>query len=292
MQDELDRTIRATLDRAFPALDDVPQSWERIVADAVPPRRTPRERPRRAMFRAVAVGAVAAAVALGVLSVLPDSGPLGNVPGNGPSAVAQAADVIAGSADMILHTVTVTTSTSPDGSTDTGRSEAWSRMSPPYDNREISGDEHLQREIGSTNGRPYAYDAKTGTIATTAEDAVLPEPGRADIDGMHRMRDVMLSLLESGEAHEDGHVTIDGREAIRIVAGGWTLIIDAGSYEPIESSGPADDGTMVTTHFETYEWLPATEANVALTSVVAQHPDAPVEPGGITVEGFGGPKGQ
>jgi hypothetical protein len=65
-----------------------------------------------------------------------------------------------------------------------------------------------------------------------------------------------------------------------------TLLVDADTYEPIEWSVVADDGTVETSRIQTYELLPTTEANLALTSVTAQHPDARRRVG-ITVEGVG-----
>jgi hypothetical protein len=105
---------------------------------------------------------------------------------------------------------------------------------------------------------------------------------------VERLLDVMRSLLASGEAREDGRVTVDRRDAVRIVAPGWktTLVVDAETFEPIEWSGVYDDGTRETNRFQTYERLSATEANLALLSLTAQHPGATFEPG-ITVEGFG-----
>ena len=246
-----------------------------------------RRRPRRVSSRIAVVATAAAAIALGVLSVLPDDGPLGALPGNGSSAIALAAEALTGAEGEILHTVALATLERPDGTVETSRTETWQRNSAPYDERSVETWEGTDfgREIGSIGGRPYAYDSRTNTIYTTAPGAVLPDPrpGDASLQGL---RDRMLVLLDSGEAREEGRITVDGREAIRIVAGGSMLLVDAESYDPIEWSGKADDGTLVTTRLDTYEWLPPTDANLALLSVTAQHPDARLEPGGITVEGF------
>jgi hypothetical protein len=83
-------------------------------------------------------------------------------------------------------------------------------------------------------------------------------------------------------------VIVDGREAVRIVFAGSksTYIVDAATYEPIELRDVGDDGTVVTSRFETYESLPATAANLALLSLRKQHPRTTVVPD-ATVEGFG-----
>jgi hypothetical protein len=57
-------------------------------------------------------------------------------------------------------------------------------------------------------------------------------------------------------------------------------------YEPIELRAVADDGTVVTRRFVTYETLPATAANLALLSLGKQHPCATVIQD-VTVEGYG-----
>jgi hypothetical protein len=99
------------------------------------------------------------------------------------------------------------------------------------------------------------------------------------------LRDAMLSTLKSGDAHEDGHVTIDGRDAIRIVAGDTVLIVDARTSQPIEWRNVGEHPhAVITTRIEIYEHLPATRGNRALLSVTAQHPDAKPDPGGITIE--------
>ena len=221
---------------------------------------------------------------------MPGDGPLGALPGNGSSAVALAAAALAGAEGEILHTVALTTAERPDGTVETSRTEACSGTPLPTTSWSV---ETPGRELGSTDGRPYYYDARTNTIYTTAPDVVLPDPRPGDAS-MQGLRDRMLAMLDSGTAREEGRITVDGREAIRIVAGASTstLLVDAQTHDPIEWRGRADDGTLVTTRLDTYEWLPPTDANLALLSVTAQHPDARLEPGGITIEGVDAPNGQ
>ena len=68
-----------------------------------------------------------------------------------------------------------------------------------------------------------------------------------------------------------------------------TLLVDAETHEPLEWTIVSDDGTRVTSRFETYELLPATPANLALLSLRAQRPDAPVQ-ATLRIEGVGGRK--
>ena len=232
-----------------------------------------RRRHRSALRFAVA-GLAAAAVAFGVLSVLPDSG---------PSAVARAAAVLNPADGTILHTVVVTTSTNPDGSSSTGRTESWRQQSPPYDERSVTEG----RETAMADGRPEAYIPSEDTLHVLPSEAELP-PSRGSAGTGNRLLDNIRRYLASGEARTDGTVTVNGREAIRITFAGSksTYLVDAQTYEPIELRDVGDDGTVVTSRFVTYESLPATAPNLALLSLRKQHPGATVVQD-VTVEGFG-----
>lgn len=231
------------------------------------------ERPPRArgiVFRLAVAGVAATAVAFGALSALP---------GRDASAVERAMAALEVADGTILHTVVLTTSTRPDGATSSGRTEAWRQTAPPYDERVVT----RGRELAWAGGRPEAYLARTNTIYTLRPDSEPPPPRDAD-DGVEGLVQRMRVLLESGSAREAGTVTVGGRDAVRIVAGNLTLLVDARTYRPIEWSAVADDGTIETSRFRTYELLPATAANAALLSLKAQHPGAGVEPG-ISFEG-------
>lgn len=81
---------------------------------------------------------------------------------------------------------------------------------------------------------------------------------------------------------------VTGRDAVRIVPSesSLTLLVDAETYAPIEWTIVSDEGTRITSRFETYELLPATEANLSLLSLTAQDPSARVEPT-LEIEGVG-----
>jgi hypothetical protein len=221
-------------------------------------------------------------------------GPFGE---SSASAVERAQAAVAGTDGEILHVVAATTLTGPGGVTDTSRSEMWQRNAAPYDHREIGfgAGGTRGRELGSAQGRPQYYDPSTDTLHTTSPDAPVFEPRglNGEITGQGFV-EKMRMLLKKGAAHEDGHVTVDGRDAIRIVADALTLVVDAETYQPIEwrLDGPAAGGRYdsSTTRIETYEWLPDTPANRALVSVAAQHPGAEVVTD-VTETGFEEPKG-
>jgi hypothetical protein len=247
-------------------------------------RRDRSRRTRRVAFRLAAVGAVALAIGLGALSVLPGDGP-------GRSTVARAATALSPPGGKILHTVILTTENWPDGEVIASRSETWQQTSRPYDHRTVIGGQR-QRELAMRDGSPESYDATTNTIYTVVPGTKLPPLRRPVGSPEDRLLDDLRSFLRSGLAREDGRVTVRGRAAIRIVSVGSSLkriLVDAETYLPIESFSVSDHGVRVTSRYETYEELAATEANLALLSMRRQHPDAAVKPG-ITVEGFAGPK--
>jgi hypothetical protein len=227
-------------------------------------------RSRRLARRTALAAAAAAAAALGVLSALP---------GNGPSVVERAAAALVPANGTILHVVM---------RNDELEIESWHQSSPPYDERQIivSGDRRF--EFALADGTPQVYDAETDTIYTgPAPRSPVAKPRATKKSGQDAQtlarggdpyREKILSLLNSGKAHEDGRATIAGREVVRIASndGALTLLVDADTYEPVEWRITRGSSTT-TTRFSTYEQLEATEANAAALSLTAQHPDARVD---------------
>lgn len=247
-------------------------------------------RRRRIGSRVAALGAAAGAAALTALVLLP---------GDDSSSIARAAAALSPSGDTILHTVVVTTSVDPDGTVSSSSTEAWRRNTTPYDQRSVEGGGRRLEEA-TVGGRPQYYDARTNTIHTGPAAAAPPNRSGApqgtpvnrliralvDARGSAELVPALRGLLSSGQAREDGRESIGGREAIRIVFSGTpvTLLVDAETYEPLQWSAVSDEGTRVTSRFETYELLPAAGANLALLSLEAQHPEASVE-ADLRVEG-------
>jgi hypothetical protein len=183
------------------------------------------------------------------------------------------------------------TQTGPDGSSTSSRTESWQASSPPYDQRLIVNNDGL--EIAIADGVPQLYDPETNTIYIGPRQDLksMPPKARAERAGGRNARTGMtvdaggdlyrekiLLLLDSGRAREDGRTTVDGREAIRIVAseGGMMLLVDADSYEPIEWR-VSENGMTTEAFFPTYERLPADAASADLLSLTAQHPDATID---------------
>ena len=233
------------------------------------------------------------ALAVGVLAV---------VPSEDPSAIALAAAALAPSGETILHTVVLSTSVGPGGNVSTSRVEAWRRTTAPHDERSVATRGAHPFEHATAGGPPQLYDGRTNTIYTLREGAELPAPRSRDAHvptATRLVREVvdggtgtdlvpfLRSALTAGAAREEGRGAVGGREAIRIgLPPHMTLLVDAETHEPLEWTVVSDDGTRVTSRFEAYELLPATPANLALLSLRAQHPDAPVQ-ATLRMEGVG-----
>jgi hypothetical protein len=144
-------------------------------------------------------------------------------------------------------------------------------------------------ELATVDGVTQLYDPSTNTIYTSAPrvDAETKPLGTAKAGGTKPtgnhadagadpFRGKILGLLQSGKAEEAGRVTVDGREAIRIVSTvtDLELLVDAQSYEPLEWRS-SQGGVRTTTRFPIYERLgPGSLASLSLT---AQHPDASID---------------
>jgi hypothetical protein len=96
---------------------------------------------------------------------------------------------------------------------------------------------------------------------------VLPEEFRGEI----------LALLNSGKVVVTGHVTVDGRDVIRLESldGKKIYIVDASTYAPIEWTTTGDGGG-VTLHFGAYEELPVNAESMQLLSLQDQYPNPQV----------------
>jgi hypothetical protein len=87
----------------------------------------------------------------------------------------------------------------------------------------------------------------------------------------------ILALLDSGRVRVTGHVTVDGRDAIRLesLAGTKVYVVDAATYDPIEWTTTGNGGS-VTLRFPVYKQLPVDTESLKLLDLEAQHPDAQV----------------
>jgi hypothetical protein len=148
-------------------------------------------------------------------------------------------------------------------------------------------------ELARLTGNPHvaaAYRLKKGdtrpTVVATRQGAARIRKAmerqrqreqQATGEAPEDFRSDVLALLDSGKAQVTGHVTVDGRDAIRIESldGKQVYLVDASTYDPIEWTSTGTNGG-VTLRFPVYEELPASSESLALLDLQAQHPGAQV----------------
>jgi hypothetical protein len=151
---------------------------------------------------------------------------------------------------------------------------------------EIVSQSELDKLTGTTKA-DVAYEVGNGgvapkVVATEAGAARLrnelahpeKEPSRVLLP---EFRAQFFALLKSGRLQVVGHVTVDGRDAIKLQSldGKDTYIVDASTYDPIEWTTTGTSGG-VTLRFPVYEELPVDDESMQLLSLQDQHPSAQV----------------
>jgi hypothetical protein len=259
--------------------------------------RFPRLRPRQ-VARLSIVAAASAAVALGVLSALPGAG--------GPGVVARAAAALRSTGVSVLHVEMTGRDVRSDGSSSTWREESWQQSSAPYAFRDVRIENGVTVDtVTDANDHSQLYDASTNTVYSVDAQGLRqvkeaqPEPaapakkpvvtakpsGKPGVKGEQTvsrddpMRAKVLGILESGGVAPAGHVTVDGRDAVKLAStdGFTTILVDPQTYQPIVWSLAGPGGVGTTVHFTTYERMPAAQAGANLFDLVAQHPGARVD---------------
>ncbi len=243
-------------------------------------RRQNERRPvfRRPLVRGAVAAVTVAAIALAVLSVVDVFG------ANGPSIVEKARAALAVPENTVLHFKAVSTENG-DSST-MWSAEIWQSTSTPAAMRcaetVFPGRAPAERQYDAS-GTQRIYDPETNTIyevdRQTASDRQIPR-AEAEMEAIFlKFKKDALDLLESKDARIENATLPNGREVIRITsttpgaAGApGTYVIDAQTSEPLQWQ--AGDGQSALTMDITLEKLPATDENLKLIDLVAQHPDA------------------
>jgi hypothetical protein len=265
-----------------------------------PGRRVLRPIGKRATYRALALAALAGAIATALFISTPWS--------NSPSFLERAQAALTPSARVILHEKweeTTTTSTDPACTVEHGPSDIWIDETPPYRYHLLVNDFPPDSAVG-----PRALACANGTAAEfggTFDPAqtlmfvppnTLSEPPfrfirePADLDPVTALREA----IKAGTAHDEGKMQLDGRavERIRIDPPsncrfppcprepGYAYV-DPETFYPVRTESPqgfiAQAGGPVVrfrtvARIVTYEYLPRNAANLALTDIRAQHPNA------------------
>jgi len=152
---------------------------------------------------------------------------------------------------------------------------------------EIVSKSRLERLTGSTHVSA-AYVMRNGAgavkVIATAQGAkrlrrqvARKRAKESSGPAVDEFRAGILALLDSGRVRVTGHVTVDGRDAIRLesLAGTKVYVVDAATYDPIEWTTTGNGGS-VTLRFPVYEQLPVDTESLKLLDLEAQHPDAQV----------------
>jgi hypothetical protein len=281
-----DRDVRLVrvLDRFTPALSEYRHDWQDVLGRAQG-RRYRRARPsRRIGVLAVAIVVGVVAVALGVTT------PWKSAPGLVEAQVVGRAEAaLALPSGTVLHMKL--TDSSPSEPTIT--TELWLNHDGEFHGFVDDPAVGQRVEIGGTQDlrRSVEYDPRTNAIGPRLV-------GGTSYSFADDVR-VLKRQLARGAATFDGETTIDGRRVLRIRLKSVGpdckpvvdyLFVDPKTYDPVEyrvTDFGSRAGTKPSTtyyripavrRFRTFERLPATSANLRLTSIEAMHPTAKVYP--------------
>jgi hypothetical protein len=228
-----------------------------------------------------------------------------------PGLLARAQAALTPPAGTILHQKFETTwiSTDPACTVTRGPNEIWIDQTPPYRYRLLDNDFPLPPDGSIPDPRAFACSRGTAsefggtldpreTLRLVPPDTLIAWSGQfaSTTDPVQGLRDA----LRAGKAHNEGKTELNGRTVERIrlepptdcpsfkpnclQAPGYAYV-DPETLYPVEIHGHGLLGlpggvvlewSRVVMRIVTYEYLPRTDANLALTDIQAQHPNATV----------------
>jgi hypothetical protein len=201
----------------------------------------------------------------------------------------------------------VSTSTAAGCTVTRGPTEVWIDERPPYRWRAVVRDlPVVEEDVPADVTVPDCFAGVTTELGGTADPVctasgcepilhfhapntlrVSPISASVPPDPVHGLRDA----IHDGLAHDDGATQLHGRtvehiridpppcDADRACPPPVDAYVDPDTFYPVEIDQPAFRGVSSVVRFLTFEYLPRTPANLALTNIRAQHPDAVVAEG-------------
>lgn len=253
-----------------------------------------RVRRRRGGFVALAFSALvgATAVALSVSTPWADS----------PGFLERAQAALTPPAGTILHMKYEWTSTAKAlaCTVTRGPTEFWIDQEPPYRYRATNAylpdpaESDLRKLICSPGTQSELGGDSQRTLVFEPPNTLRVVPGQVELTGnpVETLRDA----ISEGTAHHDGTAQLDGRTVERIrweapsdcpfggcVADPTYAYVDPETFHPVRIESPhgyamrpgrPTERADIVIRYLTYEYLPRTAENLALTDIRAQHPDA------------------
>lgn len=155
--------------------------------------------------------------------------------------------------------------------------ESWQLTSVPYSFLGGKGPVGSVNYVSDDGTTVAFYDPTTNTITQTPslkKPAAPPDNPLTDIK----------QALQNGQARVLGTATVDGTATYEVQladqngfdAQSLIAYVDQTSYRPIELADPHNNGAIVHLRVVTFEYLPATAANLSLLSLTAHYPNARV----------------
>jgi hypothetical protein len=254
---------------------------------------------KRPRYIVLAVAALAAAAAAELFVSTPWN--------NSPGVLERAQAALTPPAGTILHEKWEMTSTSTDPACTVkgGPNEIWIDQTPPYRYRILTGNDHqvagiaawnrlacpseTASEFGGRLNRPWPLEFVPPNSFTTGRIRSFGFP----LDPVTDLREA----IRAGRAHDEGKTQLGGRTVERIrfdppppsacpypgcPSEPTYVYVDPETFYPVEIHGPEIRGAgsrlfarlHIVQRILTYEYLPRTAANLALTDIRAQHPNA------------------
>jgi hypothetical protein len=241
---------------------------------AVPAERSLRTRvPRPRLLVTAATLAITAGIALFVTAPWGGSG--------SPDFLAKAQAALTPPTGTVLHEKWQDTISSTDPAcTSTRDNEIWVEETPPHRYRALV-------PLPSLPGSSFCSSAKTVEIGGTLDSHqqlmfVPPNTLSATGPTLQFPSDPVQTLrdaLRAGKAVDEGQTQLDGQTVEHIRIGDTSVYVDPQTFYPVETDGHAIFGAAVlqsVSHVLAYDYLPGTTANLALTNIQAQHPNATI----------------